>query len=305
MKSNILKESYIKFSPEVAEAINHRKPIVALESTIISHGMPFPQNIYTAQKLENIVSSLGAVPATICLTGGYIKVGLDMTEIEILAKSEQVKKVSKRDIARVLARGETGSTTVSATLKIASLCGIKVFATGGIGGVHRDADQTFDISHDLMALASYPVILVSAGAKAILDLPKTLEMLETAGVPVLGYQTDRFPAFYSAYTDLKIEKVICIDEIIKSYKIDRVLANNNGILVANPIPEKFEIPQKVMENYIDCALQSARKEDIKGKELTPFLLAQINELSAGESLKANIHLVENNAKLASQIALRI
>ncbi|MCF7793440.1 MAG: pseudouridine-5'-phosphate glycosidase [Candidatus Cloacimonetes bacterium] len=303
MNKNLSK--YIQLSPSVAEAINHRKPIVALESTIISHGMPYPENLKVAEKLENIASQLEVVPATICIIDGKIKVGLDGDELEILAKADNVAKVSSRDISRILAENRTGATTVASTMRIAAICGIKVFATGGIGGVHRNAESTFDISNDLIEFSRNPVIVVSAGAKAILDLPKTLEYLETMGVPVFGYKTDKFPAFYSSESDLKVDEITSIEKIAKAFKTSLQLGFKTGVLIANPIPKEHEIPFEEMDKIIQKALINAENNGISGRELTPFLLSNIVKLTEGKSLKTNIELVRNNVKLACEIAKEI
>lgn len=299
------RDRFLEFSPSVAEAVNHRRPIIALESTIISHGMPYPQNLKMAEKLENIICQEGATPATICLMNGKIKVGLDGDELGILAKAENVVKVSSRDIGRVLISGMTGATTVASTLKIAAWAGIKVFATGGIGGVHRQTANPFDVSNDLIELARNPVIVVSAGAKAILDLSKTLEYLETFGVPVLGYQTNRFPAFYSVESEYEIDRIESAKEIVKIFEMNRVLDLRVGMLVANPIPQEAEIPFAEMDDYIQTALQKAQETGISGRKLTPFLLAEIVKLTAGRSLAANLKLVENNVRLACEIAKKL
>ena len=293
---------FIKLSPSVAEAINHRRPILALESTIISHGMPYPQNLHVAEKLENIVSQAGVVPATICLMNGFIQVGLDGNELEILATAKKVAKVSSRDIGRVLATNQIGATTVAATMKIAAWAGIKVFATGGIGGVHRQAENTFDISNDMIELSRNPVIVVSAGAKAILDLPKTLEYLETMGVAVLGYQTDNFPAFYSAESEYKIDRIDSIKDIAAIYNTNCELNLKTGMLIANPVPKEHEIPYSEMNEFIQTALRKAEVEKITGRNLTAFLLAEIVKLTKGRSLQTNIELVKNNVRLACEIA---
>jgi len=293
---------YIELTKDVADAINHRKPIVALESTIISHGMPYPRNINVAEKLENIASQMGVVPATICLMNGKIKIGLEDEDLEILAKAENVAKVSSRDIGRVLASKQAGATTVAATMKAAAWAGIKVFATGGIGGVHRNAEDTFDISNDLLELSRVPVIVVSAGAKAILDLPKTLEYLETLGVPVYGYKTDKLPAFYSAESDLTVDRLDDPNEFAAIHRTNTELGLNCGMLVTNPIPKEYEIPFGEMDKYIQTALKKADKFGIKGRDLTPFLLKEIVEITEGRSLETNIKLVENNVRLACEIA---
>jgi pseudouridylate synthase len=293
---------YLQFNAEVAKARNNRLPIVALESTIISHGMPYPQNLEVAERLENIAREMGVIPATICLMDGKIKVGLEKDDLEILAKAENVAKVSSRDMGRILASKQTGATTVAATMKAAAWAGINVFATGGVGGVHRDAENTFDVSNDLIELSRIPVIVVSAGVKAILDLPKTLEYLETFGVPVFGYKTANFPAFYSAESNLKIDQIDTAREICDIYKANQELNLNCGMLLANPIPKEFEIPFSEMDKHIQIALKKANKLGISGRDLTPYLLKEIVEITKGRSLETNIKLVENNVKLACEIA---
>lgn len=296
MKNNI------ELNRKVRDAFQRNKPVIALESTLIAHGLPFPQNLEVAKKLEEIALERGVVPATICLMNGKIKIGLDENELEILAENNDVQKVSSRDLGRILVKKEIGATTVSATMKCAYLAGIKVFATGGIGGVHRNAEMTFDISTDLIELSRTPVIVVSAGAKAILDLPKTLELLETLSVPVYGYKTELFPAFYSSKTDLKINRIDSPKQISEIYNTNRILGFSNGILVANPIPGKYEIPFHKMEKSIEEALFEANKEGIKGQAVTPFLLSRLLKITEGKSLEANIKLIENNVRLACEIA---
>ncbi len=293
---------YLKLSTSVAEAINHRRPIVALESTIIAHGMPYPQNLHVAEKLENTASQMGVTPATICLMNGFIQVGLDGNELDILATGKRIAKVSSRDIGRVLAAKQTGATTVAATMRIAAWAGIKLFATGGIGGVHRQAANSFDVSNDLIELSRHPVIVVSAGAKAILDLSKTLEYLETMGVPVFGYRTDKFPAFYSSQSDLNIDRIDSAAEIAKIFKTNCDLQMLSGILVANPIPARYEISFAEMDEFIKSAIAKAEQKQITGRDLTPFLLAEIVKLTDGRALESNIKLVENNVRLACEIA---
>ncbi|HHE37869.1 MAG TPA: pseudouridine-5'-phosphate glycosidase [Candidatus Cloacimonetes bacterium] len=292
---------FLEINERTREAFYNKKPVIALESTIISHGLPYPQNLEVAKNLERIALENGVVPATICLMNGKIKIGLEESELEILAKNQDVKKVSSRDIGRILVKKEIGATTVSATMRCAYLAGINVFATGGIGGVHRNAEISFDISTDLIELSRTPVIVVSAGAKAILDLSKTLEMLETLSVPVYGYGTDHFPAFYSSKTNLKINRIDSAKQIAEIFKENQKLGLSNGILVANSIPEKYEIPYTEMEEYIEKALQEAKKKEIKGQKVTPFLLSKIVDLTKGKSLSANIKLVENNVRLACEI----
>jgi len=295
----------LEIKSDVRQALQANRPVIALESTIISHGMPYPENIDVAKGLEKIAEENGVTPATICLMNGKIKIGIDDDELEQLAVSKDIAKVSRRDFGRILASKKTGATTVAATMIAANLAGIKVFATGGIGGVHKGAENTFDISADLQELSKTPVIVVSAGAKAILDLPKTLEVLETYGVPVYGYQTDNFPAFYSAESDLKIDRIDSAEEIAEIYKTSAELKFNSGILIANPIQKKYEIPFIEIDKHIKIALKKADANEISGRELTPFLLAEIVKITKGSSLKTNIKLVENNVKLACEIAKKL
>ena len=295
----------LQISKKVANAIQNNKPVIALESTIISHGMPYPQNIEVAKNLENIALENGVVPATICLMNGKIKVGLNSDELETLATAKNVKKISRRDIAKNLAKKEIGATTVAATMIVAKLAGINVFATGGVGGVHRFAEESFDISADLIEFSQTPIVVVSAGAKAILDFPNTLEFLETCGVPVYGFQTDKFPAFYSAKSNLSIERINSASEIANIFQINKKLGLKMGILVANPIPKQDEIPFDEMEVFISKAIAETKKNGIIGQAVTPFLLAKIVELTQGKSLKTNIKLVENNVKLACKIAKKL
>ena len=295
----------LEFSAEVAAAIEKQRPIVALESTIISHGMPYPQNVETAKRLEELVRSEGAIPATICLMDGKIKIGLSDSELELLATADDVKKISRRDMASCLATKSIGATTVAATMIAANLAGIRVFATGGIGGVHRYAEESFDISADLIEFSRTPVIVVAAGVKAILDIPKTLEYLETYGVPVLGYQTDIFPAFYSVESNSPVQKINSAAEIAEIYQQTENLHFNNGMIIANPIPRKYESPFDEMSLHIEVALAEAKGKQIVGQAVTPFLLSKLVELTQGRSLKTNIHLVENNVRLASKIAVEL
>ncbi|MCR5422036.1 MAG: pseudouridine-5'-phosphate glycosidase [Bacilli bacterium] len=295
---------YLSFSKEVTKAIENHKPIVALESTIISHGMPYPQNVEVAKRCEQVVRDNGCIPATIAIIKGKIKIGLDDDDLEYLGKTgRNITKVSRRDIAYVVALGLDGATTVSATMYLASLANIKIFATGGIGGVHRGASETFDISADLEELGKTDVCVVCAGAKAILDLPKTLEYLETKGVLVLGYKTKYLPAFYTSKSDYKVDYEISspkqIADILNT-KWD--LGIHGSVLVTNPVSREFELDEKVMNKAIDEALIEMDKQNIKGKEATPYLLAKICEITKGDSLDANIHLVLNNCDLASKIA---
>jgi pseudouridine-5'-phosphate glycosidase len=295
----------VEFSAEVAAAKNKNRPIVALESTIISHGMPYPQNVETARQLEELVRAGGAIPATICLMDGKIKVGLSDSELELLGTADNVQKVSRRDMAGCLAGKGIGATTVAATMIAAKMAGIKVFATGGIGGVHRFASESFDISADLAEFSRTNVIVVAAGVKAILDIPKTLEYLETQAVPVYGYQTDIFPAFYSVGSDSAVEKIESVEQIVQIYRQTELLGFHNGMIVANPIPAEYEIPFAEMSQYIEAALQEAKVKEISGQAVTPFLLSKLVEITDGRSLETNIRLVENNVKLATKIAVEM
>lgn len=295
---------YIELSKEVEEAIGKNQSIVALESTIISHGMPYPKNVETARRCEEIVRENGSIPATIAILNGKLKVGLSSEELEYLGKTGQdIVKTSRRDIAYNVANKIDGATTVSATMYIASLAGIKVFATGGIGGVHRGAETTFDISADLEELAITNVAVVCAGIKSILDLGLTMEYLETKGVPVLGYQTEILPAFYSRGSDFKVNfKVDTPQEIAHILKTKFELGLNGGMLVTNPIPEEMSMDSKLINAAIDNAIIEMDKLGITGKEQTPYLLGKIVELTEGKSLESNIALVYNNCKLAAQIS---
>ncbi|ADD01609.1 Indigoidine synthase A family protein [Thermoanaerobacter italicus Ab9] len=297
---------FIDLSKEVKEAMEERKPVVALESTIISHGMPYPENIETAKTLENIVREHGAIPATIAIINGRIKIGLSEEELEFMGTSKEILKASRRDLPVVLAKGLSAATTVSATMICANLAGIKVFVTGGIGGVHRGAEQTFDISADLQELANTDVAVVCAGAKAILDLPRTLEYLETFGVPVVGFKTWEFPAFYTRESGLKVDYKV--DDEIEAAKIIKTkwdLGLKGGVLIANPIPEEYALDKAYIDKAIEDALYEAEKRNIKGKEITPFLLDKIKDLTQGKSLKANIELVKNNAHVGAKIAIEL
>ncbi len=295
---------YMDIAEEVRAALSERRPVVALESTIISHGMPYPRNVETALALEQVARAHGAVPATIAIIKGRIKAGLTPREIDFLGqKGPEVTKVSRRDMPVVLARALDGATTVAATMFIAAMAGIRVFATGGIGGVHRGAQHSFDVSADLQELARTDVAVVSAGAKAILDIGLTLEYLETMGVPVIGYKTDEMPAFYTRSSgfrlDIRADSPVEIARILKS-KWD--IGLRGGALIANPIPSEHELDAKVINAAIESALSDMEKLGIRGKEATPFLLARIVELTGGESLEANIGLVRNNVGLAVRIA---
>ena len=293
-------------NPEVENAFSKKRPILALESTIIAHGMPFPENIEFARQAEALACKQGVTPATIAIIDGKIHVGLDDKQLEILASSKNVEKIAVRDIAFAVAQKLTGATTVSATIHLAHLAGIDVFATGGIGGVHRNAETTFDISQDLIELSRTPMIVISAGVKAILDIPKTLEYLETCAVPVIGYKTNEFPAFYSRSSGSKLTASCnTYVEIAKTFKSHRELKLQSALLIANPVPKSDEIPKKIIDKYIDVALAECSEKNIIGKKVTPFLLKKIVELSNGESLKANIALALNNVKLGTQIAIKL
>jgi len=288
---------------EVREALSAGRPVVALESTIITHGMPAPRNLETARQVEADVRAGGAVPATIALFDGTIRVGLESVELERLAGEKDVAKVSRADLPAVLAAGGVGSTTVAATMICAALAGIRVFATGGIGGVHRGAEQSFDVSADLRELARTPVAVVCAGAKAILDLPKTLEVLETLGVPVIGYGCDELPAFYSRQSGLTAPlRGDSAAQIAAVMAAKWELGLGGGLVIANPIPEEAEIPAAEIAGHIETALNEAEAQGIHGKEVTPFLLARIQALTGGASLDANVALVRGNARLAAKIA---
>lgn len=294
----------LKISEEVKSALAAKQPVVALESTIISHGMPYPKNLETALQCEKIIRNAGAIPATIAIIKGVICVGLSAKEIEYIAKKgKNVIKVSRRDIPVVVAKQLDGATTVAATMLIARLAGIKVFATGGIGGVHRGAEVTMDISADLDELQTTSVAVVCAGAKAILDLEKTLEYLETKGVPVIGYQTNYLPAFYTRTSPYQVNyRMDSALEIATMLKAKWELGLNGGVLITNPIPQEASLDEKIMNNAIEQALQLMNEQGIKGKEQTPFLLKTIVDLTGGTSLEANIKLVFNNCKLAAEIA---
>ena len=296
--------SYLDIHPEVEKALKSKLPIVALESSIISHGMPYPENIETALMVEDTVRANNAIPATIAIIKGRLKVGLTKKEIEFLATNDEVRKISRRDLAIAVSQKFSGSTTVASTMIITHLAKIAVFATGGIGGVHRGAEKTFDISADLEELSRTNLCVVCAGAKAILDIGLTLEYLETKGVPVIGYKTSELPAFYSSKSgfnvDYRVDSAIDIAEILKT---KWSLSIEGGVLVTNPIPKKFELELVMMNDAIKEAIIEADKEKITGKEITPYLLSIVNELTQGKSLNANIKLIQNNAVLAAKIAM--
>ena len=295
---------YLSISPEVQEALKAGKPVVALESTIISHGMPYPQNVETALKVEQTIRENGAVPATIAVIGGQLKAGCTPEEIEYLGKKGQaVIKASRRDLPVLIARKADGATTVTTTMIIAAMAGIRVFTTGGIGGVHRGAQQTFDISADLEELAQTPVMVVCAGAKSILDLGLTLEYLETKGVPVIGFGTEELPAFYTRHSGFKVDyRIDTPEELAAAFKAKMDCGLKGGMLVTNPIPEEFSMPKEVIDQAIEQALREMDEAGIHGKQCTPFLLAKVKDLTGGESLASNIQLVLNNARLAAKTA---
>jgi pseudouridine-5'-phosphate glycosidase len=295
---------YLDVSEEVADAIAGGSPVVALESTIISHGMPWPRNAETALEVEATVRAAGAVPATIAIIGGRLKAGLTRQQIQLLGERGQaVAKVSRRDMGRIVASGNDGATTVAATMMIAAMAGIRVFATGGIGGVHRGVERTMDVSADLEELARTPVAVVCAGAKSILDIPRTLEYLETRGVPVVVYRSDEFPAFYTSHSGipagLRMDSAMEIASMLRAmWKIGL----DGGAVIANPIPAQYEMPTDAINTAIDTALREAGDAGVRGKDVTPFLLARVKDLTGGDSLESNIALVMNNARLAAEIA---
>ncbi|KAF6511871.1 pseudouridine-5'-phosphate glycosidase [Geobacillus sp. FSL K6-0789] len=294
---------FLVFSEEVAQAKAEQKPIVALESTIISHGMPYPENVQTAKAVEQIIRDRGAVPATIAILNGNIKIGLTEDELEQLGTSRDVEKVSRRDLPYVVAMKKHGATTVAGTMICAQMAGIRVFATGGIGGVHRGAEQTMDISADLQELSRTNVAVVCAGAKSILDLGLTLEYLETHGVPVIGYQTDVLPAFYSRTSPFRVDyRLDSAEEIAQFIETKWKLGLNGGVVIANPVPKEEELEESYITAIIEQALKEAEKQHITGKAVTPFLLDHVKTLTGGKSLKANIALVKNNAALAADLA---
>ncbi|MGO4639680.1 pseudouridine-5'-phosphate glycosidase [Mesorhizobium sp. 2RAF45] len=294
---------FIDINAPVAQALAAGRPVVALESTIITHGMPYPDNGAMAANVEKIISDGGAIPATIAVVGGRIKIGLSDGERESLAMTGDAMKLSRADLGFAVAQGRTGGTTVAATMIAAEMVGIKVFATGGIGGVHKGAEKSFDISADLDELARTPVIVVSAGAKAILDIEKTLEVLETRGVPVVGHGCQTMPAFWSRQSPFRAPLTLYKpEEIAHFFRTRQALGLGGGMLIANPVPENHEIPAEEMAGYIDAAQKAAEALNVTGKAVTPFLLGKILELTGGRSLKTNIALVENNARLAAEIA---
>ena len=296
---------YLDVNPEVAAAVREGRPVVALESTIISHGMPYPQNVETALNVERIIRENGAVPATIAIIGGRLKAGLTPEEIEYFGKKgTAIHKASRRDLAALCAKGEDGATTVTTTMIIAHMAGIRIFATGGIGGVHRGAETTMDISADLEELSHTPVMVICAGAKSILDLGLTLEYLETKGVPVIGYGTEELPAFYTRKSGFRVDyRMDTPQELAAVLKTQNEMGLGGGILVTNPIPEEYAMPLDVINSAIDQAVRESKEKGIHGKDTTPFLLARVAELTGGDSLASNIQLVYNNARLAAKTAV--
>lgn len=300
MENNV----HLALSPEVAEAKRFGRPIVALESTIISHGMPYPQNTETALQCERIIRDAGAVPATVAILGGKLCAGLTEAQIDYLGKEgTRVVKASRRDIPLLISRKQDGATTVAGTMIVAAMAGIPVFATGGVGGVHRGAETSMDISADLEELGKTPVCVVCAGAKSILDLNLTMEYLETRGVPVVGYGTDELPAFYTRRSGIRVPwRADSPEEVAAVVRTQRELGYAGGMLVTNPIPERYSMDKAAIDACIDRALADAKAQGVAGKETTPFLLARIKELTGGDSLASNIQLVYNNVRLAAQIA---
>ena len=298
---------HLDLSPEVAEALAQGGPVVALESTIISHGMPYPQNVETALAVEDILRQRGVTPATVAVLGGRLKAGLSRDEIAHLGrKGYAVPKASRRDLPALVARGSDGATTVATTMIVAALAGIPVFATGGVGGVHRGAERSMDISADLEELARTPVMVICAGAKSILDLGLTLEYLETRGVPVLGYGTEELPAFYTRSSGFSVDyRVDSPEELAKIYRTQRELGYPGGLLVTNPIPEEYSMDKAVIDAAIAAALEEASALGVRGKQVTPFLLARVKELTGGDSLESNIQLVFHNVRLAAETALAL
>lgn len=300
-------EKYLEIKDEVKKALEENRPVVALESTIISHGMPYPQNAETALNVEKIIRDKGAIPATIAILNGKLKVGLTKEEIKYLGKKgTEVVKTSRRDIPFIVSKKLDGATTVASTMIIANLAGIKVFGTGGIGGVHRGAEKTFDISADLQELANTNVAVVCAGAKSILDLGLTLEYLETQGVPVVGFGTEELPAFYTRKSGFKVDyRVDTEEELAKAVKAKWDLNLKGGIVIANPIPEKYQMNHELITTVIEDAVKEANIKGIKGKETTPFLLAKIKDITKGQSLESNIELVYNNVAVATNLAIEL
>jgi len=299
-------EIFFDFKDEVKKALEEGTPVVALESTLISHGFPYPENLKVAGEMEEIIRGYGVVPATIAIIKGKIKVGLTRGELEFMATSKDILKASRRDLTAIVAKGLNGATTVAATMIIAERAGIKIFATGGIGGVHRGAEKNFDISADLQELARTPVVVVCSGAKAILDLALTKEYLETMGVPVIGFGSEELPAFYCRKSGLKVDYVV--NDEMEAAKIIRAMENlelGGGMIITNPVPEEYALSMEFMNEMIEEAVEAADKEKIIGKRLTPYLLNKIKELTGGKSLQANIELVKDNARVAAKIAYEL
>lgn len=298
--------NFLKIKPEVQSALSQGRPVVALESTIVSHGMPYPTNLETAREVEAIIKREGATPATIAVIEGKICIGLEDAELEMLGRKDSsvsILKLSRRDLPYAVAMKKTGATTVAATMICAHLAGIRVFATGGLGGVHREAEKTFDISADLQELAKTPVVVVCAGAKSILDIGLTLEVLETLGVPVIGYKTDTFPAFYSSQSQYRLEYRLDREKDLASLiHAQRQLGLEGGVVVANPVPQKDEIPAAEVEDFVQEALRESTQRGIHGKEMTPFLLSYLVSKTQGKTLKTNIAIIKNNAQLGAQLA---
>ena len=299
-------EKYLDIQPEIKAALDAHKPVVALESTILSHGMPYPENLDFAAKVEQVVRDNGAVPATMAIIGGKLKVGLNEADLAVMCKAENVGKVSRRDVPVYIANGHTGATTVATTMLMAEMVGIRVFATGGIGGVHRGAQETFDISADLEELANTSVMVVCAGAKSILDLGLTLEYLETHGVTVIGYGTSELPAFYTRKSGFGVDyELDTPEQLAKAFHVKRELGLRGGLLVTNPIPEEYSMDKEVIDKAIAEAVEDAKKDGIHGKATTPYLLAKIKDLTGGDSLDSNIQLVFNNARLGAAAAVEL
>ena len=301
-----MKTKYLSVTPEIQAALAEGRPVVALESTILSHGMPYPENLEFSHKVEEIIRAEGAIPATTAIIGGKLKVGLNSEELELMCRAENVGKVSRRDVAVYLSEGLTGATTVATTMMIAELAGIHVFATGGIGGVHRGAETTMDISADLQELAHTSVAVVCAGAKSLLDIPKTLEYLETMGVPVLGMGTEDFPAFYCRRSGCKVDrKIDTVEEMARILHTKWDAGIQGGVVIGNPIPKEYELDFDEMEKVINRALEAAKAEGIHGKDTTPFLLAHIKDYTKGVSLASNLQLAYNNARTAARISIEL
>lgn len=299
-------EKYLVIAPEVKKALEEGKPVVALESTIISHGMPYPDNVEIAVALENLIREAGAVPATIAIIGGQLKVGITREEIEHMATAKNVWKVSRRDFPVIIAEQADGATTVAGTMIIAAMAGIRMFVTGGVGGVHRGAGETFDISADLEELKNTDVVVVCAGCKSILDIPSTLEYLETAGVPVITYGSNDFPAFYSRESGCPAQtRLDSASQIAQAIKIKYELGLKGGVLIACPVPKEHEIPYGVMEESIEKALRLCKENNITGNKITPFLLSSVKDITGGRSLEVNKELILNNARLGTSIALEL